>query len=157
MSADSSSQPEETEQRFPRRHGTQPPDSSYEGEESDQRLQLSYLAKTLLIHDFESSKATPSICRPILEKEVPSQETSNQWWGQSPLGADNTTDSLLTMQGVRSACRLTKTLLSVICLANSRHPKNRPHNIKSRCFINACKTELPSTGLLTTIGCCPLH
>ena len=68
-------------------------DSSYEGEESDQRLQLSYLAKTLLIDDFESSDATPSICRPILVKEVPSQETSNQWWGQSPLGADNTTDS----------------------------------------------------------------
>jgi hypothetical protein len=26
--------------------------------------------------------------------DFPSQETSNQWWGQSPLGAENTTDSL---------------------------------------------------------------
>ena len=26
--------------------------------------------------------------------DVSSQETSNQWWEQSPLGADNTTDSL---------------------------------------------------------------
>ena len=26
--------------------------------------------------------------------DFPSQETSNQWRGQSPLGADNTTDSL---------------------------------------------------------------
>ena len=35
--------------------------------------------------------------------DFPSQETSNQWWGQSPLGADNTTDSLSDDVGVRSA------------------------------------------------------
>ena len=36
-------------------------------------------------------------------RDVPSQGTSNQWWRQSPLGADKTTDSLLTMRRVGSA------------------------------------------------------
>ena len=81
-------------------HGTQPPDSSYEVEESGQRLATK---PRLLIHDFESSKATPSLCQFIAIKEVPSQQTYNQWCGQSPLGAGNTTDSLLTMRRLRSA------------------------------------------------------
>ena len=49
--------------------------------------------KAHLIHRSESSGAAKSIYQSMLLMDVSSQETSNQWWGQS-LGADNTTDSL---------------------------------------------------------------
>ena len=56
----------------------------------------------------------PPMTGVMVPLEVPPQETSIQWWGQSPLGADNTTDSLLTMRGVRSALFLTTTLPKLI-------------------------------------------
>ena len=94
MSADSSSQPEESEQRVPRLGSEQPADFSSEGKESVQCYAPNNLTKAHLILRSASSRAAKSMFQSILIMDVPSQETSNQWWGQSPLGAENTTDSL---------------------------------------------------------------
>ena len=103
MSAGSSAQQEESEKREPRLVSEQTADFSFEGKESVQHLPPNHLSKAHLIHQSATSGAATSIYLFIMIRDVLSQETSNQWWGQSPLGADNTTDSLLTMQGVRSA------------------------------------------------------
>ena len=103
VSAGSSSQPGESGKREPGLVSEQTADFSFEGKESVQRDGPNNLPKAHLIHWSASSGAAESIFQSIVIMDVPSQETSNQWWGQSPLGADNTTDSLLTMRGVRSA------------------------------------------------------
>ena len=103
MSAGSSAQPGESEIREPGLVSEQTADFSFEGKESVQHLAPNHLSKAHLIHQSASSGTATSIYPFIVIMDVPSQETSNQWWGQSPLGADNTTDSLLTMRGVRSA------------------------------------------------------
>ena len=94
MSADSSSQPGETEQSCHRLNSGILNDFAFEGRESVQRFTPINLPKAHLIHQSASSGAATSIYPFIVIMDVPSQETSNQWWGQSPLGADNTTDSL---------------------------------------------------------------
>ena len=103
MSAGSSGQPGGSEEREKQLVSEQTADFSFEGKESIQHLAPNYLSKAHLIQQSASSGAATSISPFIVIMDVPSQETSNQWWGQSPLGADNTTDSLLTMRGVRSA------------------------------------------------------
>ena len=82
------------EQRFHHLDSTQPADFSFEGKESVQHFAHNNHPKAHLIHRSASSRAAKSIYQSKLVLDVPSQETSNQWWGQSPLGADNTTDSL---------------------------------------------------------------
>ena len=94
MSAGSSAQPGESEKREPRLVSEQTADFSFEGKESVQHLAPNHLSKAHLIHQSASSGVATSIYPFIMIMDVPSQETSNQWWGQSPLGADNTTDSL---------------------------------------------------------------
>ena len=82
------------EQRFHHLDSKQPSDFSFEGKESVQHFAHNNHPKAHLIHRPASSRAAKSIYQSKLVLDVPSQETSNQWWGQSPLGADNTTDSL---------------------------------------------------------------
>ena len=94
MSAGSSAQPGESGKREPRLVSEQTADFSFEGKESVQHLAPNHLSMAHLIHQSASSGAATSIYPFIVIMDVPSQETSNQWWGQSPLGADNTTDSL---------------------------------------------------------------
>ena len=94
MSAGSSAQPGESENREPRLVSEQTADFSFKGKESVQHLAPNHLSKAHLIHQSASSGAATSIYPFIVIMDVPSQDTSNQWWGQSPLGADNTTGSL---------------------------------------------------------------
>ena len=94
MSADSSSQPGETEQCCHRLDSGKLNDFAFEGKESVQHFASNNFQKAHLIHWIVSSGVAEFIYQSIMIQDVPSQETSNQWWGQSPLGADNTTDSL---------------------------------------------------------------